>query len=145
MLLLAGDGPEREVLETRIAELELRNVQLLGFQNQAEMAALYGLADVCLLPSQWEPWGLAVNEAMNGGCAIVASDRVGAAVDLVRTGVNGTVVPHDNQAALNGAVRMLATSPDTTRRMGQASLAIIDTWGFEQDVAGLRAALRLPT
>ena len=143
VLLLAGDGTEREKLESKIRDAGLSNVHLLGFQNQAEMAALYGLADVCLLPSQWEPWGLAINEAMNGGCAIIASDRVGSAPDLVRDS-NGIVVPHDDQAALTTAIRTLATSPDATRRMGQASLDIIAGWGFDQDVAGLRQALKLP-
>jgi glycosyltransferase involved in cell wall biosynthesis len=144
VLLLAGDGSERAQLENRIEHLQLGNVRLLGFQNQAEMAALYGLADVCLLPSQWEPWGLAVNEAMNGGCAIVASDRVGAAPDLVRTGINGVVVPHDDVAALIAALRRLIASPQRTREMGNASLTIIAGWSFEQDVAGLRQALKLP-
>jgi len=112
MLLLAGDGPERDVLEARIKSFNLENVRLLGFQNQAEMAALYGLADVCLLPSQWEPWGLAINEAMNGACAILASDRVGAAADLVHEGVNGAVVPHGDAAALTDAIRRLTLAPD---------------------------------
>jgi glycosyltransferase involved in cell wall biosynthesis len=143
MLLLAGDGSERGALEQTIAAEGLDNVRLLGFQNQAEMAALYGLADVCLLPSQWEPWGLAVNEAMNGGCAVIASDRVGAAPDLVQHGVNGLVVPHDDQPALSAAISRLAIAPEGTRRMGRASLEIIDGWSFEQDVAGLRQALKL--
>lgn len=143
VLLLAGDGSERPTVEHTIAAEGLDNVRLLSFQDQAEMAALYGLADVCLLPSQWEPWGLAVNEAMNGGCAVIASDRVGAAADLVQHGVNGLVVPHDSQTALTAAIRRLATAPDETRRMGRASLAIIDGWSFEQDVTGLRQALKL--
>lgn len=143
VLLLAGDGEERGALEQAIAAAGLENVRLLGFQNQAEMAALYGLADVCLLPSQWEPWGLAINEAMNGGCAVIASDRVGAAPDLVQHGVNGLVVPHDDQPALNAAIRRLANAPDEARRMGETSLTIIGGWSFEQDVAGLRQALKL--
>jgi glycosyltransferase involved in cell wall biosynthesis len=144
MLLLAGDGPQRDALDAKLKESNLHNVRLLGFQNQAEMAALYRLADVCLLPSQWEPWGLAINEAMNGACAIVASDRVGAAADLVHEGVNGLVVPHDDATALGAAIARLALAPDLTKRMGQASLAIIDGWNFERDVGGLRRALKLP-
>ncbi|MEO8558254.1 MAG: glycosyltransferase family 4 protein [Rhodospirillales bacterium] len=143
VLLVAGDGSERPALERRIADAGLGNVRMLGFQSQSEMAALYGLADVCLLPSRWETWGLAVNEAMNGACAIIASDRVGSAPDLVQQGVNGLVVPHDDGPALSAAIHRLATAPDETRRMGRASLAMIDNWSFEQNVAGLRQALKL--
>ncbi len=145
LLLLAGDGEERKAAEAKVAEQGLTNVRLLGFQNQAEMAALYGLADVCLLPSQWEPWGLAINEALNGACAVIVSDRVGSAPELVNEGVNGAIVPHDNLAALTDAVRRMTLAPEQTRRMGHASLAIVDGCSFEQDVAGLRQALRLPT
>ena len=76
-------------------------------------------------------------------CAVIASDRVGAAADLVQHGVNGLVVPHDSQTALTAAMRRLVTAPEETRRMGRASLAIIDGWSFEQDLAGLRQALKL--
>ena len=54
-----------------------------GFVNQADLPSYYHAADVLVLPSESEPWGLVVNEAMAAGALPVLSDRVGATPDLV--------------------------------------------------------------
>ena len=141
-LLLAGDGPLRASLESEAAAHGLaEDVRFLGFRNQSELPALYDLCDVFLLPSRREPWGLVVNEAMNAGRAIVASDQVGSAADLVRPGVNGAIVPAGDEAALAAALAGIVADPARCRAMGEASRRLIAGWGFEQDVAGLKQAL----
>jgi len=141
-LIFAGDGPLRGALESQAAAQGLADdVRFLGFVNQRELPAWYDLCDVFLLPSRREPWGLVVNEAMNAGRAIVASDQVGSAPDLVRPGVNGAIVPAGDEAALAAALGDIVADPQRCRAMGEASRRIIAGWGFEQDVAGLRQAL----
>jgi glycosyltransferase involved in cell wall biosynthesis len=141
-LLLAGDGPLRPALEGDVAARGLADeVRFLGFRNQRELPALYDLCDVFLLPSRREPWGLVVNEAMNAGRAIVASDQVGSAADLVRPGVNGAIVPAGDDAALAAALADIVGDPARCRAMGEASRRLIAGWGFEQDVAGLKQAM----
>ena len=141
-LLLAGDGPLRAALESEAAARGLADdLRFLGFVNQRELPDYYDLCDVFLLPSRREPWGLVVNEAMNAGRAIVASDQVGSAPDLVRPGVNGAIVPAGDEAALAAALGDIVADPERCRAMGEASCRIIAGWGFEQDVAGLRQAL----
>ncbi len=141
-LVMAGDGDLADSIRNRIASLGLRDVHLPGFQTQSQLAGLYRAADILVLPSQWETWGLVVNEAMNGGCAIVASDRVGAAADLVRD--NGVVYPVGNVEALAGALRQMLSDRDSLARMRTRSREIIGAWGFEENVAALRQALDLP-
>lgn len=138
-LVLVGDGPLRAELERAAAGLE--TVRFAGFRNQTELPAFYAMAELFVLPSQREPWGLVVNEAMNAGCAILASDRVGAARDLVRDGVNGTVFPAGSVPALARALEGLFSDPHRLAAMGRQSLAVIAGWSFEEDVSGLRAAL----
>ena len=62
------------------------------------MPAVYRLGTIFVLPSIGanETWGLAVNEAMACGCAILVSDRVGCATDLVRNGENGYIFKADD-------------------------------------------------
>ena len=48
-------------------------IRFIGFKNQTELPAYYELADIFVLPSEREPWGLAVNEAMNCGTAVIAT------------------------------------------------------------------------
>jgi glycosyltransferase involved in cell wall biosynthesis len=138
-LVLVGDGPLRAELERAASGLE--TVRFAGFRNQTELPAFYALAELFVLPSRREPWGLVVNEAMNAGCAILASDRVGAARDLVRDGVNGLIFPAGSIPALAEALKRLFADRERLVGMGRESLSIVAGWSFEEDVSGLRAAL----
>ncbi|HVB81199.1 MAG TPA: glycosyltransferase family 4 protein [Candidatus Binataceae bacterium] len=139
-LVVIGDGEERATLEARAAPLG-GDVRFLGFLNQSELPAYFDLCDVFVLPSVQEPWGLIVNEVMNAGRAVVASDQVGCAPDLVKDGVNGFVYPAGDAAALADALRRVLTDRATVAAMGRASAAIIADWDFTRDLAGLRAAI----
>ena len=138
-LLVIGDGPLRSSLEQMAEGLD--TVRFLGFRNQQELPLLYAMADLLVLPSVREPWGLVINEAMAAGCAILASDRVGAAKDLVREGVNGAVFRAGSVPDLAERLERLLMEPDRLAEMGRQSRTIIDRWSFNEDVAGLRAAL----
>jgi glycosyltransferase involved in cell wall biosynthesis len=140
-LLFVGDGEERRRLEERVRRLGWRSVLFLGFKNQSELPRYYDLCDVFVLPSEKEPWGLVVNEAMNAAKPVVVSDRVGCAPDLVRDGVNGFVFPAGDIGALAERLRRLTEDPELARRMGEESLRIIDKWNFDADVQGLLEAL----
>ena len=144
-LLIAGDGPLRASLDAGLAEHERDAIRFLGFRAQTELPGLYALADAFVLPSAAEPWGLVVNEAMAAGTAIVASDGVGAAADLVRDGANGRVYPVGDVPALAAALTALLSTPGEAARMGAESRRIIAGWSFAEDVAGLRAALAAVT
>jgi glycosyltransferase involved in cell wall biosynthesis len=143
VLLLVGDGEEREALIAQVAALGIGdNVIFAGFRNQSELPRFYDLCDVFVLPSLMEPWGLVVNEAMCAGRAIIASDEVGSAADLVHDGENGFVFRAGDADALAGALRGVLSDEARCRRMGEKSLEIIEGWGFEEDLAGLKQALR---
>jgi len=141
-LVLAGDGERRAALEARAAELGIgASVRFAGFRNQSELPRFYDLCDVFVLPSLHEPWGLVINEAMNANRAVIASDQVGAARDLVRDGENGLLFPAGDVGALADRLARLLSDPGRCRAMGERSGAIIARWGFAEDIAGLRAAL----
>jgi glycosyltransferase involved in cell wall biosynthesis len=140
-LLMAGDGEQRSELEARARELALDGVRFAGFRNQSELPGLFALADVFVLPSRHEPWGLIVNEAMAAGCAVVVSDEVGASADLVTDGVDGFVFPAGDIGALSAALERVLANPGQARAMGEAARRRIASWDFEADVRGLREAL----
>ena len=144
-LLLVGDGEERKPLEHRCTELNLQDVRFLGFRNQTELPALFALADVFVLPSRHEPWGLIVNEAMAAGCAVVASSDVGAAPDLIIDGVNGYTFPVGDLPALTAAIASVLQSPERSHAMGNAAAQRMSSWDFEADIRGLRQALSFAT
>ena len=112
-----------------------------GFVNQSELPALYAASDVFVLPSEHEPWGLAVNEAMCAGLPVVVSREVGCVADLVRDGVNGYTPAAGDIEGLARALRRLIEDEGLRQRQGQASLARIQQWGYQQCLEGIRSAL----
>ena len=144
-LVIVGDGKERPRLETLAAELRLEGVRFAGFRNQSELPAFFALAQIFVLPSRHEPWGLIVNEAMASGCAVIVSDDVGAHADLIADGVEGFVYPTGDVGALAAALGEVLAEPGAAARMGEAARARIATWDLEAGVRGLRQALAAVT
>lgn len=136
-LLFVGDGVLRLTLETQAQAINYQSIRFLGFRNQSEMPAIYDLCDVFVLPSNFEPWGLAINEVMNAGKAVVVSDRVGCAPDLVREGQNGRIFPVGEITALAEAISFCIDH----QTAGNISLKQIQKWSYQEDIQGLKQAL----
>jgi glycosyltransferase involved in cell wall biosynthesis len=120
-LVLAGGGTE----ERRLRELAGERVSFLGRLDRDEVVPVYGEADVFVLPSLSEPWGMVLNEAAAAGLPLVATDGVGAARELVEDGVNGFLVPAGDEAALAEALRRLADDPDFRAAAGRRSRELV--------------------
>jgi glycosyltransferase involved in cell wall biosynthesis len=136
-LAFAGDGPLREELERLAGELGvLGQVRFLGFRNQRELPSIYAAADALILPSEREPWGLVVNEAMACGLAIAASDRVGCAPDLL-TSANGFTFAFGDIEALGRGLTRWADRPEVLAEMGRQSRKRIETWSLRETVSGI--------
>jgi glycosyltransferase involved in cell wall biosynthesis len=138
---MVGSGEMEPELRALVQKLGLSNIHFAGFVNQAGLPRVYAACDLFVLPSENEPWGLAVNEAMCAGLSIVASSEIGCVPDLVHDGRNGRTFSAGNVAGLSDALRPLLTDPDLRRRMGAASRDIIARWSYAECRAGLRAAL----
>jgi glycosyltransferase involved in cell wall biosynthesis len=129
-LVVAGTGPlEREVRATP-------GVVSLGFVQPERLRELYALARWTVVPSHREPWGVVVNEALACGCPVIASDQVGAAIDLVEDRLTGRIVPAGRPDALADALR----GPLPT---GDPSRGAIEGWTYEFGVEQFLEALRL--
>jgi len=112
-----------------------------------QLRAMYADADVLVVPSIRtrtfrEPWGLVINEAMNRGLAVIASDEVGAvAGGLVRDGRNGLVVPAGDAHALARAMMRLAADPQLRARLGAAGAEDVRAYTHEAWAVGFSQAL----
>jgi glycosyltransferase involved in cell wall biosynthesis len=144
-LVIVGDGEERVALEAQAAASGLSGIRFCGFRNQSELPQFFDLTSVFVLPSRHEPWGLIVNEVMNAGRAVIVSDDVGSQPDLITEGVEGCVFPVGDVGALTNALRKVLATPETAGLMGQRALKRIKSWGFEEDIRGLRSAIATVT
>jgi glycosyltransferase involved in cell wall biosynthesis len=143
-LLVIGDGPLRQQMQSRLPLELAHRVRWTGFlDHQATVSALYRMCDVLALPSDYEPWALVINEAVAAGLAVVTSNVVGAAAELVRDGVNGRLFPPGNGGALTECL-LDVTDPANIDAMKSASATVLAEWRVRGDpVAGLRGALKL--
>jgi len=141
-LLVVGDGELRSRMERRIAEAQIPRVHLAGFLNQSRIGEGYAVADVLVLPSvRDETWGLVMNEAMCFGLPVVASDRVGGALDLVREGETGSTFHFDDVNGLVEAMRRVLPIEERRRLMGEAARRLIDRYSVQASADGIVSAL----
>ena len=134
LLLIVGDGELLNECKLLATKLNI-NCKFLGFINQTEIPKFYHLSDIYILPSSKEAWGLAVNEAMNCNCAIIASDKVGSVNDLVKN--NGFIFDYKDTSDLNSKIIRLLDDEQLLLEFKTNSKQIIKEYTFTDDVNAL--------
>lgn len=153
---VAGTGDGRRELEQLSSELGLdQRVRFLGGVPEADLAALYNLADVYVAPSRQAPltgegFGIALAEASSAGRPVIAP-RAGGVPEAVRDGETGLLVDPDRPTDLADAMRRLLRDPALARKLGAAGRreieryynwdrVAVDLGKIAADVAGVRSA-----
>jgi glycosyltransferase involved in cell wall biosynthesis len=137
LLVFAGEGPLRETLQSEAARLGVSDrVRFLGFVNQSQLPACYTAADLLVLPSEYEPFGLVVNEAMLCGCMAAASDRAGASRDLIAPVDPSFVYPCGDVPTLTALLRRALASPQELAKLRVAAGERMKTWSPREYVDG---------
>lgn len=127
-LLIVGNGQLEDSVERECAG---NKIHYMEFQNQQRMPWVYTIADVFVLPSKGpgETWGLAVNEAMANGKAIIVSDKCGCSADLIQHGGNGFIFKSGDEDDL--LKKMICIKDKAAAEtMGKQSLEIIKNWNY---------------
>jgi len=144
LLVIAGEGPLRAELESQAAELGIAaRVRFLGFVNQSQLPAVYTSADLMVLPSEYEPFAVVVNEAMCCGCPVVASNHVGAARDLVAPVRKGFVFPCGNVVSLAKLLKDTLADRVLLASLARDAIAHIKTWSPERNIAATLEAIEI--
>jgi glycosyltransferase involved in cell wall biosynthesis len=142
ILIFAGEGALRPQLESEAMALGVsQRVRFLGFVNQSQLPAVYTASDVMVLPSEYEPFAVVVNEAMCCGCPAAVSDRVGAAQDLIAPVDPKLIFPCGDISALASLLSARAADPASLKRLGRLSLAHVQTWAPQRNVSATIAAV----
>jgi glycosyltransferase involved in cell wall biosynthesis len=124
-LVFVGDGVCREQLQQQAASITTGPVRFAGFAHREQLATYYALADMLILPTFTDTWGLVVNEAMACGLPVILSRAAGCGPDLVRENWNGLLVLPREVCALASAMSRLACRPDLCITMGAHSVDLI--------------------
>lgn len=138
-LIIAGSGPSEASLRAQAAA-DPRIIFTGYIADATDRANYFTWADVFVLPTLVDCWGLVVNEAMHYGTPVITTTIAGASELLRPTG--GLIVPPQNTAALASALRQLLHDPAQRHRLSQANLARTDITDTAMGAAPILAAIR---
>ncbi len=126
---IIGSGPQEENLKKEFGD----SVLFHGFVPAAEVRSYMERADIHVFTSdRGEGWGAVVNEAMNSGCAVVASHAAGASLSLIRDGVNGRIYRYGDAQDLYRKVTELIEDAQERKRLGMAAYrTILKEWNAQ--------------
>ena len=127
-LYIVGGEPTRDYLEL-VKELRLDGVHFVPFQPKEQLKKYYRAADAFVLPTRSDVWGLVINEAMSLGLPVVTTDRCVAGLSLIQDGINGYLVPVDDESVL--AEKLDTLLAGDCREMGKAALETIRPYTIE--------------
>jgi glycosyltransferase involved in cell wall biosynthesis len=134
-LRIAGDGPLRPVVEAAAARDP--RIRLTGHVAGEALARAYLDADVLVVPSLYEPWGLVVHEGLAYGLPVIATDEVGAAADLIERDVNGYVAAAGSAEELREAMTAIAQwAPERFEAGSRRSAALLTSFSIERGAEG---------
>lgn len=137
--LIVGSGPLEKDIKASVANDE--RFVFLDFQNQSKMPEVYRMGDVFILPSQSETWGLALNEAMACRLPIVASEKVGGAIDLIEMGKNGICFKNGDVKKVGDYIVHLSEEKEQCLEAGEYSLKHITKFSFEAIAGAIENAI----
>lgn len=140
-LVWGGTGEKEKELRERSGGLRHARPIFNGLVNQTEIPDVLWASDLFVMPSEREPWGLVLNEAMAAGLPSIVSEQVGAAADLCVDGETGYVIPAGDEKALIAAVDKLAGEARLRERMGRAALERISRWTPGATAEGIEEAV----
>jgi len=145
LLIVGGDrapGRERQRLERLAHQLGLDGrVAFTGPLEHAHLPLFYSAADVCLVPSYYESFGMAALEAMACGTPVIAS-RVGGLTSLIADGRSGFLIPHQRPEPFAQRLRLLLGDAELRRRLGEGARATAEAFSWRAVADALEAIYR---
>jgi glycosyltransferase involved in cell wall biosynthesis len=139
-LLIVGEGRLGDELRRRVPERLRERFIWTGFLNQQDCNLAYHAAEVLAFPSEREPWGVVVQEAMAAGLTVIASDAVGSAHELVTDNVSGRIFSVGNLQELREAI--LDVTGERTGDYRHHAREALAAWRIKADpIAEIRRAL----
>lgn len=130
-IYIVGDNPTDEY-KRLIENNNVSNVYFPGFKSKCDLMEYYKAADVFVLPTREDIWGLVVVEAMNIGLPVITTDRCLAGVELINDGKNGFVVQAENIELLHDCMVKNCTDTDMIREMGTVAFESMQNYTIEE-------------
>jgi glycosyltransferase involved in cell wall biosynthesis len=132
-LSIVGSGPEEDELKKLTYDLNIADkVKFCGYKNQEEIIEQYKKADIFILPTREDCFGLVITEAMCAGLPIICSKYADGAFDLIDEGKNGFIIDPYDATELKEKIEYLLTKPKEIKRMGEYSLRLVSDFSIDK-------------
>ncbi|GEL07242.1 glycosyltransferase family 4 protein [Salisediminibacterium halotolerans] len=131
---IIGGTPTEEYLTIQ-KDNNLSNVHFIGFQKKEDVLKYFQSADVMVLPTREDIWGLVVNEAMAQGLPVITTDKCVAGLELITDDQNGYIVPVDDSAALAEKTMYILNNEPLKKQMGENNLLKMQDYTIENMAA----------
>lgn len=118
---IIGGSPTEDYLRL-VKELNLQNINFLEFKSQEELSKYYQVADVFILPTREDIWGLVINEAMAYGLPIITTTKCIAGNELIINNENGFLIESEDYKSLYNNVINLISNIELKKNMGNNNL-----------------------
>lgn len=126
-----GGKPTEKYLRKK-EELRLSNIHFVGFKSKSDLAQYYRAADLFVLPTREDIWGLVIQEAMAYGLPVISTEKCAAAHELVENGKNGYIVPVGNTQILAEKILDILNNEDKQKQFSIESLKKIQKYTLEE-------------
>lgn len=140
-LIMLGDGELKDEVERKLRPLLNDKLIMPGFVNQSSLGYYFCAADIFILPSNYETWGLVVNEAMQFGLPVIVSDKVGCKKDLVIPCKTGYIFPNNDATELSSMIEKLIENPGLIYTLGQEAKRLISKYSINNAINGILEAI----
>ena len=112
-------------------KLSLKNVHFVDFKTKDELKEYYKAADLFVLPTREDIWGLVINEAMAQGLPVITTERCVAGLELIKDGENGYIVPIEDEISISNAINRIVDDEKLRWKMSKRSLEKIQPYTIE--------------
>jgi len=137
--IFVGDGPLKATMKKIIENHNIENVYFEGFKNQSEISNYYDIADVLILPSDYDPTPKVLNEALEFGLPVLLSDTIGTAKELCVN--NGYVFEKGNIEDLRAKIQLIISDNEKLREFSNNSLKLASEWSLQKGANNIFCAL----
>jgi glycosyltransferase involved in cell wall biosynthesis len=139
-LVIVGDGPQKQELKEK--SKNIKDIYFVGWVSEEDKLKYYSIADLFVLPTLQDVWGLVINEAMACSLPIIATNAAGCAVDLIKSRENGFIVKEANINQLYLAMKEILSNKKLNKKMSATSLRIIKSkYSIKNMVGGFVSAI----
>ena len=137
--LMVGNGILMKQCKNFIQNSDTKNITLLGFKNQKELRDIYHISDLLVLTSRYETWGLVINEALASNIPVIASNKCGGAIDLIKNNINGFIYKENNILDLKNKVLKILKNKNNIKKTNIQN--IISSYSIDKTINSINKIL----